>query len=53
MWTHPHAGVTPLSSDKFIFSSFLLSETVEETPAVASEMTPFKTEATLEAEAKK
>ncbi len=25
-WTHPHLGLTPLSSDKFIFSSFITCE---------------------------
>ena len=25
-WTHPHMGLTPLSSDKFIFSSFITCE---------------------------
>jgi len=25
-WTHPHQGLTPLSSDKFIFSSFITCE---------------------------
>ena len=28
-WTHPHLGLTPLSSDKFIFSSFITCDNSE------------------------
>jgi hypothetical protein len=28
-WTHPHLGLTPLSSDKFIFSSFVTCDNVQ------------------------
>jgi hypothetical protein len=42
-WTHQHAGMTPLSADKWILSSFITATVRdEERTPIASELTPVK-----------
>lgn len=41
-WTHQHAGMTPLSSDKWILSSFITATVQYDDNPVQSEFTPVK-----------
>jgi len=50
-WTHHHAGMTPLSSDKWILSSFITATVqYEEDDPVQSELTPVKDIVEIEGE---